>query len=473
MKRMKSIVLWIVAAFFLLMALPFFPSFGSFLLLLASVITAPVQIIQYYVRKTLSSLFKKQPHPIRLQILLTALIAFLGICFSGTSVEPTAELPPSPSPAESSPFIPEESGGLSEKASIASPTPAPTLSPSPTVTPAESSFVIHFIDVGQADCALVLCDGQAMLIDGGNSADSDLIYSYLQEQGVDYLDYIIATHGHEDHVGGLAGALNYAQAGTAYCSVAEYDSDAFQDFVKYLERQGVELQIPTIGTSFTLGSAYIDILGVDRESDNPNNSSIILRIVYGDTSFLFTGDAEREAEERLLDSGADLKSTLIKVGHHGSENASSYPLLYEAAPEYAVISVGADNNYGHPSEAVLSRLRDADVITYRSDLQGHIICESDGKSLSFTVERNPDAETLLPAATPTPEPTPAPTPEPTPEPESEPVGTNYILNTNSKKFHYPSCGSAGRISDANKDYYTGSRAELISWGYSPCGNCDP
>ena len=271
----------------------------------------------------------------------------------------------------------------------------------PTVEPlpADSTFEIHYIDVGQADAALVLCDGKAMLIDGGNKADSSLIYNYLKTHSVSHLDYIIATHGHEDHVGGLSGALNYATVGTAYCSVTEYDSEAFRDFVKQLSKQGKKITVPKVKESFKLGSASIQIVAVNGNADDPNNTSIMLRIVYKDTSFLFTGDAEREAEQAALNSGCKLESTVLKVGHHGSRSSTEYVFLREVAPQYAVISVGEGNTYGHPTEEALSRLRDADVKTYRTDLQGTVICSSNGTEVSFTVSKNSTADTLAPAAT--------------------------------------------------------------------------
>lgn len=135
-----------------------------------------------------------------------------------------------------------------------------------------------------------------------------------------------------------------------------------------------------------------DILAVNTDSSNPNNTSIVLRIVYGDTSFLFTGDAEREVEQAILNRGTNINSTVLKVGHHGSETSTSYVWLREIMPQYAVISVGTDNSYGHPTEDVLSRLRDAEVKTFRTDLQGDIICVSDGTTVTFTVERNADAD---------------------------------------------------------------------------------
>jgi competence protein ComEC len=477
------------------------------------------------------------------------------------SVAPTPEPSEAPSPEPSQNPAPEPTASADPKPTAeTSVQPTPETTPSPSVDPSEppigSTFKIHFIDVGQADAALVLCDGKAMLIDGGNSEDSNLIYSYLKKHGVSHLDYIVATHAHEDHVGGLSGALNYATVGTALCSVTNYDSEAFNDFVKYLGKQNVSITVPAAGDSFKLGSATVQILAPIKHSDDPNNMSIVLRIVYFDTSFLFTGDAEREEEQDILNAGYPLESTVLKVGHHGSDSSTTYPFLREIMPEYAVISVGNGNSYGHPTEDTLSRLRDADVKVFRTDMQGHIICTSSGKSVFFTVERNEDANTLQ-SKTPieklkdivsascyayntrtvqklggtltyevvsstevqlyydvknpvsadkeylldevmdqildyviddinetgveeevtvyiTVNYEHAEETEPDSEPEpSQSAGRDYILNTNTKKFHYPSCSSVKQMSEKNKAYFTGTREELIAKGYDPCGRCNP
>ena len=267
-------------------------------------------------------------------------------------------------------------------------------SPRQAVRTTDPAFEIHFIDVGQADAMLVLCDGEAMLVDGGNAEDSNLIYAYLKSRSLTHLDYLVATHAHEDHVGGLSGALNYASAGTVFCPVTTYDSRAFDSFLQYLARQGKEITIPKAGEQFMLGSAVVRILGPLQPSEDPNNTSIVLHITYGRNTFLLAADAEREEEWDMLGAGFDLKADVLKVGHHGSDTSTTYPFLRAVHPEYAIITVGNGNPYGHPTERTLSKLRDADVKVYRTDLQGDIICRSDGKNIRFTVSRNPHADTL-------------------------------------------------------------------------------
>ncbi|SBW02654.1 Metallo-beta-lactamase domain protein (fragment) [uncultured Eubacteriales bacterium] len=244
------------------------------------------------------------------------------------------------------------------------------------------------------------------------------------------------------------------------------------------------ITVPTAGDRYSFGSSYFDILGPINSSDEPNNTSIVLKLTFGKISFLFTGDAERDEEQDILSAGYDLSATVLKVGHHGSDTSTTYPFLREIMPQYAVISVGQGNTYGHPTEDTLSRLRDADVTTYRTDIQGTIICTSDGETVSFSTERNADVDTLdfstadgkygqsvVPSKNEDPSPSPSPAPVTPVTPAS--AGTTYILNTNTYKFHYPSCSSVDQMKDSNKKSYTGTRDDIISMGYVPCKKCNP
>ena len=274
-------------------------------------------------------------------------------------------------------------------------TPPTTTTPpatEPDTLPEGSTFEVHFIDVGQADSALIICDGEIMLIDGGNAADSNLIYTYLKKHNITHLNYIVGTHAHEDHIGGIPGALQVATVDTVYCPATSYSTKAFQNFANAVTNRNCSITVPTVGTTFTLGSATCTILAVNTDKKDANNSSIVMRIVYGETSFLFAGDAEREVEQVLLNNGAPLRSDVLKVGHHGSSSSTSYVFLREVMPKYAVISVGTGNSYGHPTEEVLSRLRDAEVTTFRTDMHGDVLCVSDGKTVTFTPSRNANAD---------------------------------------------------------------------------------
>lgn len=325
-------------------------------------------------------------------------------------------------------------------------TPTPAISAEPTEQPV-SELTVHFIDVGQADAAILQCEDDTMIIDGGNVADSSLIVAYLKKLNIDNIDSMVCTHAHEDHFGGLSAPLSVMPVGAIYASPMESDSKTYQNFKRKAADQNTEIIHPVNYESFSLGSARVEILACPDNADNLNNTSIILKVTHKNKSFLFMGDAEREEEQTLLDRGL-LKSDVLKVGHHGSDTSTSYPFLREVMPEYAVISVGKDNSYGHPTNEVLSRLRDADVKVFRTDLQGDIIMKSDGDNITVTTAKNEDIQTNETAA--------------------EYDEGIYIGNKNSKKFHRPDCHTLP--AEKNRVEFS-SRADAVNEGYSPCGNC--
>ena len=258
----------------------------------------------------------------------------------------------------------------------------------PADIPENSNFEVHFIDVGQADSALIECDGETMMIDGGNVADSNVVAAYLKKEDVTELNYVVCSHAHEDHVGGLSGALSVTKADNIYAPKTEANTKAYKNFKKKAEEQNVEIKHPNVGDEIQLGSSTVEFLGpVGENGKDLNSTSIVLKITYGNTSFLFTGDAESDEEEEILNSGADLKSTVLKVGHHGSRTSTSYPFLREVMPQYAVISVEKGNSYGHPNEETLSKLSDAGVEVYRTDESGDIVMTSDGNSINIVTAK--------------------------------------------------------------------------------------
>lgn len=306
-------------------------------------------------------------------------------------------------------------------------------------------LTVHYIDVGQADCALLECDGEYILIDGGNVEDSSLVVSYLENQGVEELEAVICSHAHEDHVGGLPGVLAVYPTEAVYAPTNTYSSNCFDDFLYYTDQQGLSITIPEVGDTITFGGATAQVLGPVKQYADPNNTSIILKVTYGQTSFLFTGDMEISAETDLLDSGADVKADVLKVGHHGSDTSTGYRFLYEVVPTYAVISVGKGNSYGHPCEEPLSRLEDAGCTIYRTDKLGTITAFSDGTNISFTWAQSSAA------------------------PETgESTAACYIGNTKSKKLHTPTCASLP--TEQNQIQFS-TYEEAIAAGYTPCGNC--
>ncbi len=319
---------------------------------------------------------------------------------------------------------------------------------------------VDFIDVGQGDASLIVCNGEAMMIDGGSSDKSDLIYSYLEAHGVYDLKYVVATHPDDDHIGGLSGAIHEASVERAFCSVNEYDSRPFENYRKSLNEQGVTIEVPNAGDTLDLGGAKVTFIAPIETYEENNNNSIVIRIVYDEVSFLFTGDAEILEEKSILESGQDIKSNVIKIGHHGSSYSSTKDFLNAVSPSLAVISCAEGNDFGFPKQSVLDRLKKMEVKLFRTDLNGRIsIYSADGKTLTIYRDKELGDPFLAPAV-----------------PQSDPsvvYNCDYILNNSSRKFHLPECESVEKMNPKNRLEYNGDRDELIEAGYEPCQICNP
>lgn len=247
---------------------------------------------------------------------------------------------------------------------------------------AADQLTVRFIDVGQGDCALLTCGGETLLIDGGPSEASSKLYSISKSLGISRLDYIICTHPDEDHCGGISGALNFASCGTFFCSVTEHDTRAFASVLRYLGQ--VPVTVPAVGDGFSLGAAQVTFVGPAQRTRDTNEGSLVCRVDLGEVSFLFTGDAGEESEEAMLAAGAQLDADVLKVGHHGSASSSTSRFLAAVSPDYAVISVGAGNSYGHPTDEALARLGATGATVLRTDLLGSVVAVTDGRDVQFS-----------------------------------------------------------------------------------------
>lgn len=318
-----------------------------------------------------------------------------------------------------------------------------TPSTSSLTTDAELQVIV--LDVGQADCVLLKTGNHAMLVDAGNIGQDSLILNYLNEYGVKNLDYIVATHPHADHIGAMAAVIRGMDSiGMILMPDVTTTTRTFENMLDAIEEKDVPINIPNPGDVITMGDAQIQILAPNGVAYNDlNDYSIVLRVAFGNSVFLLTGDAETKSEGEQLANSLLLNADVLKVGHHGSRTSSTQAYLDAVSPSYAVISCGLDNTYGHPHRESVTRLAEMGVETYRTDENGTVIFTTDGNAITVSTTR----VSTTPTAT-----------------------ASYIGNINSKIFHLSTC--SGLPLEQNRVYFA-TRNEAINDGYTPCSICKP
>lgn len=351
--------------------------------------------------------FRKRQFNSLLFIILLSLLLLAGGC-SDTGPVLGPALPggqaPASEPAETPPQSGGDGGSVADSGSAAGQAVPETgaegtgSAVADAVTGAEPGLVTaHFIDVGQGDACLVeLPGGETLLIDGGGRAAAERLQAYLREQGVERIDHLIATHPHEDHIGGLIGVVEQFEIGKIYMPRVAHNTKTYEEFLEAIKRKGLRITAARAGVTMETGEGVEAVFLAPCRDDYKelNDHSAVLKLTYGPVSFLFTGDAELEAEKDMLQSGANLAAQILKAGHHGSSTSSSPAFLEAVQPEVAVISAGKNNSYGHPHREVVERLTSLGVEILRTDLLGDIVItvEHDGTITVATAGGEPNTD---------------------------------------------------------------------------------
>lgn len=319
-----------------------------------------------------------------------------------------------------------------------------TVTPKPVIT--GEGLSVTMIDVGQGDSFLLQADGQAMLIDAGEYSTREAVLSSLEAHGVTKIDYLVGTHPHADHIGAMSTVVDSYEIGTVLMPKASSNSKAFLSLLESIDGKGLSITAPKPGDTFSFGEGSVTVLSPGDKDYDTNNVSIVLRVLYGDVAFLFTGDAEAVAEKDILAAGYDVSAQVLKVGHHGSSTSTSQAFWDAVSPQIALISCGANNSYGHPHEETIATLESTGCTILRSDLLGEVTLQCDGKTVSI-----PDSVQ----------------PEPPSPDEPEQTEDTVILNKNSLVYHLPTCSSL----PSPKNQLEMSRAEAVAAGGRPCQSC--
>ncbi len=249
------------------------------------------------------------------------------------------------------------------------------------------SIEIHFIDVGQGDSIFIeLPNEETMLIDAGEESEGKIVSDYIKTIGYAKIDYLIGTHPHSDHIGGVSYIINNFDIGKIYMPKVVSTSKTYENLLNTIFDNGLKVNNAKAGVNILNSeNLNIDILAPNSESySDLNNYSAVLKITYGDRKFLFMGDAETKSENEII---SDVSADVIKVGHHGSDSSSSQSFVNKVSPKYAIIMVGSGNKYNHPYQSIVDRWINVGATIYRTDLNGNIVVTSDGNSLEVSTSK--------------------------------------------------------------------------------------
>lgn len=334
-------------------------------------------------------------------------------------------------------------------------------------------MAVHFLDVGQGLSILVQSEGQTLLYDGGDRSASSFVVSYLKEQKIKNIDYLISSHYDEDHLSGLVGCMKAFSVSSVIGADYIHNSKLYQSFMDSVSSKGLEVQHPEVGTTFNFGAGTFTILAPSYIGNDSNENSVAIKVTNGENSFIFTGDAEFDSEADMVNSGLNLDCDVLSVGHHGSASSTSWDFLAATVPEYAVISCGAGNQYDHPDKDTMDKLSDMEINVFRTDKQGTIVGVSNGTDITWNqrpcndyTPGNPnDAGTTASGSE---EASYAESLEDAQDfPVEESTGTPAWLSATGSKYHsIPDCGTM----NPDKAFQT-TREEAEATGYEACKKC--
>jgi competence protein ComEC len=312
-----------------------------------------------------------------------------------------------------------------------------------------AEFAVHYIDVGKADAILIECEEHFMLIDAATKAQSPVVLDYLRQRGVQKLDYVVATHPHEDHIGGMQDIFREFKIGLFIMPDCTHNTATYENMLDTLLQKEIEIEIAAPGAEFSLASADFMLLAPNgAEYADLNDYSVVLRMEYGETSFLFCGDAQKKSEAEMLRNGLLLQADVLKAGHHGSSTSSTFSFVQAVDPNAVVLTCDRDASTGGPHDGPLKTFQLLGAQVFRSDDEGCIVMISDGQQITAITESTNTPQRI--------------------ESVPEPIAAQVIGNKNTKVYHVQDCSALPK--EKNRIYFDSLESAEMQ-GYRACGNC--